>query len=62
MYHRYTVWGLRRSVNHLRIAVSELVCFHHGHLGPVREIDAVLKQTDAKWVWDHAASMNHCFS
>lgn len=62
MYHRYSVWSLRCTVNNFRTAVSELVGLHHSHLGPVREIDIVLKQTDAKWVWDHSASMDHCFS
>lgn len=62
MYHCNSMWSLRGAVHNLRTAVSELVGFHHGHLGPVREIDVVLKQTDAKWVWDHSTSVDHCFS
>ena len=62
MHHCYSMWTLSCTVNHLRTAVGELVGFHHSHLGPVREIDTVLKQTDAKWVWDHSTSMDHCFS
>lgn len=62
VYHCYPMWGLRCCVNHLRLVVNELVCFYHSHLGPVREIDIVLEQTDAKWVWDHSTSVSNSFS
>lgn len=62
MYHCYSMWSLRCSVNHFRASICKLVGFHHSHLGPVREIDIVLKQTDAKWMRDHSTSVNHCFS
>lgn len=62
MYHCYSMWSLRCTVNYLRTALCELVGFHYSHLGPVREIDIVLKQADAKWVRYHSTSMNHCFS
>lgn len=60
MYHCYAIWCLRCTVNHLRTAVSELVGFHYSHPGPVRVIDIVLKQADAKWVWDHSTSVDYC--
>lgn len=62
MYDSYSMWSLRCVVNHLGIAVSELVGFHHSHLGPVRKVDIVLKQTDTKWVWNDSTSMHHSFS
>lgn len=62
MYDGDSVRSLRRAVDHLGTVVGELVGLHHGHLGPVREIDVVLEQTDPKRVWDGGASMDHCFS
>lgn len=61
MYHCHTVRGLGRAVNHLRTAVRELVGLHHSHPGPVRVIDIVLKQSDAKGMWDHGTSVDDCF-
>lgn len=62
MYHCYSMWSLRCVVNHLGVAVSELVGFHHSHLSPVRKEDIVLKQADAKRVWNDCTSMHHGFS
>lgn len=62
MYNSYSMWSLRGVVNHLGIAVGELVGSHHSHLGPVRKVDVVLKQTDTKWVWNDSTSMHHGFS
>lgn len=61
MYHRYSMWGLRCSVNHFGTVLSELVGSHHSHPGPVSEIDIVLEKTDGKRVRDHSTSVNHCF-
>lgn len=62
MYDSYSIGSLRCIVNHLGIVVSKLVGFHHRHLRPVRKIDAVLKQTDAKRVRNNSASVHHRFS
>lgn len=62
MYDSYSIGSLRSIVNHLGIVVSKLVGFHHRHLRPVREIDTVLKQTDAKRVRNDSASVHHRLS
>lgn len=62
MYDCYSMRGLRCTVNNLGIVVFEFVGFHHSHLRPVREIDIMLKKTNAKWVWNCSASVDHCFS
>lgn len=62
MYDSYSMGSLRCIVNHLGIVVSKLVGFHHRHLRPVRKIDTVLKQTDAKWVRNDSASVHYRFS
>lgn len=59
VHNSYSMWGLRRVVNHLGVVVGELVGFHYGHLRPVCKIDAVLEQTDTERVWNDSASVHH---
>ena len=53
---------LRCGVDNLRISVIEFVDFHHGHLGPVRVINVVFEQREAKGMRDERSSMNHRFT
>lgn len=61
VYDCHPMGSLRRAVNHLRAAVTELVGLHHRHPGPVGEVNVVLKQADAERVRDGSTSVDHCF-
>lgn len=62
VYDCYPMGSLRCAVNDFGVAVTELVGSHHCHLGPVSEINIVLKQADAKWVRNRSTSVHHRFS